>query len=147
MGPQCVLNSENLLEKRTMSTMHIFGILRLWGFQNAQFCPNPRKEWCLVTLYIFFYYINSKFLLHKDFFSHHKHCLGWSLCIIKFIFQAKIRPKILAIFAQKWVFAGKQHFGLEIEIQHWNFIMQRDPGEHFLLHRKKCLCSENFEFI
>ena len=82
--------------------MHIFGILRLWGFQNTQFHLKVKETFCLMTLYRFFYNINSKFLLHKEFFSHHKHCSGWSFCTIKFIFQAKIRPKILAIFAQKW---------------------------------------------
>ena len=94
--------------------MHIFGILRLWEFQNTQFHLKVKETFCLMTLYRFFYYINSKFLLHKDFFSHHKHCSRWSLCIIKFIFQAKIRPKILAIFAKKWVFAAKWLFDLEI---------------------------------
>ncbi len=112
---QFVLNPKNLKEMLTMLTMHIFGILRLWGFQNTQFCSKLIRFCWLVTLYSFFYYTNSKFLLHKDFFPHHKHCSGGPLCIIKFIFQAKIRPKILAILAQKWVFAAKWPFGLEIK--------------------------------
>ena len=38
----------------TMLTMHIFGILRLWRFQNIQFCPKLIRFWRLVTLYRFF---------------------------------------------------------------------------------------------
>ena len=110
---QFVLNPKNLKEMLTMLTMHIFGILRLWGFQNIQFCSKLIRFCWLVTLYSFFYCTNSTFLLHKDFFSHHKYCSGGPLCIIKFFFKAKIRPKILAILAQNWVFAGNWLFNLE----------------------------------
>ena len=102
-----------------MLTMHIFGILRLWGFQNIQFCSKLIRFCWLVTLYSFFYCTNSTFLLHKDFFSHHKYCSGWPLCIIKIF----LRPK----FGQKfWPFWPKIGFLQEIGSLTW-----KETGGHY----------------